>query len=338
MKSIYSIPALVVAIALALSANAAAPGPTVMGSEPLAPGKFVWQAKPATAGPVLVVVNLDEQLAYVYQNGKRIGRSTVSSGKAGKETPTGVFSILQKRQEHYSSKYNNAPMPYMQRLTWDGIALHAGKLPGYPASHGCIRLPYDFSKLLFGVTGNGATVVIASNHQSPSTVTGDLLLSNRSPSAAPAPTRGGKWSWAAGDAPGGILTIVLSQKQKLAIVLRDGREIGRAPIALNGAPLETTATFILLEGQKAEPSKIVPGRSALNWLAIGDGSRPDRVEPLAGDLAARMSFPSDFAQKVYDNLRPGATVVITNESLETSATGSKLTVMASGEETTPAAK
>jgi hypothetical protein len=330
MKSTCTVFALVVAISLALSA-AAGPIPTVSGNEPLAPGKFVWDAKASATGPLLVAVNIDEQMAYVYRNGQRIGRSTVSTGKEGHETPTGVFTILQKKKEHYSKKYNNAPMPYMQRLTWDGIALHAGKLPGYPASHGCIRLPYEFSRLLFGVTDHGATVVMSRHREAPSLVSGDLVLSNRQP-ATGAPARGGTWSWAANDVPGGILTIVLSQKQKLAIVLRDGREAGRAPIVLNGPPLEGTTTYILLEGSKAEPSRIVPGRAALNWLAIGDGRRPDRVEPLAGEFAQRLSFPSDFAQKVYDNLRPGATVVITNETLETSATGSKLTVMSSGDE------
>ena len=78
----------------------------------------------------------------------------------GHETPTGVFTILQKNKEHYSSTYNNAPMPNMQRLTKRGIALHAGKLPGYPASHGCVRLPHKFSALLFGATQLGMTVVI----------------------------------------------------------------------------------------------------------------------------------------------------------------------------------
>jgi hypothetical protein len=341
MKSIRFPYALVVAIVLSLSAGSAAtfaagPDPTVMGNEPLAPGKFVWDAKSAATGPLLVAVNLDEQMAYVYRNGVRVGRSTVSSGKDGYDTPTGVFSILQKKQEHYSKKYNNAPMPNMQRLTWDGIALHAGNLPGYPASHGCIRLPYDFSKLLFGVTNTGGTVVITRKREAPSTVEGDLLVSNRSDSSAP--ERGGTWSWASDDVANGVLTIVLSQKQKVAIVLRSGREIGRAPIVLNAPPLEGTSTYILLEGRKAEPSRIVPGRSALNWLSIGDGSRADRVEPLAGEFAARVSVPSAFAQKVYDNLQPGATVVITNESLETSATGSKLTVMTSGEEEPPAAR
>src|SRR6478736_641817 len=180
MKSKHSVSALMVAIALAMSASAATPPaagppPTVMGNEPLAPGKFVWDAKPAADGPLLVAVNLDEQMAYVYRNGVRIGRSTVSSGKDGYDTPTGVFTILQKKQEHYSKKYNNAPMPNMQRLTWDGIALHAGNLPGYPASHGCIRLPMEFSKLLFGVSSTGVTVVISRKREAPSEVSGDLL-------------------------------------------------------------------------------------------------------------------------------------------------------------------
>src|SRR6478735_10482720 len=175
MKSTHSIRTRAVVTALALSAVtsivlAAGSAPTVTGNEPLAPGKFVWDAKAAAAGPLLVTVNLDEQMAYVYRNGVRIGRSTVSSGKKGYDTPTGVFSILQKKQEHYSKKYNNAPKPNMQRLTWDGIALHAGNLPGYPASHGCIRLPYEFSKLLFGVTDTGGTVVITRNREAPSMV------------------------------------------------------------------------------------------------------------------------------------------------------------------------
>jgi len=335
MKSTHSIRTRAVVTALAMSAVtsivlAAGSAPTVTGNEPLAPGKFVWDAKAAAAGPLLVTVNLDEQMAYVYRNGVRIGRSTVSSGKKGYDTPTGVFSILQKKQEHYSKKYNNAPMPNMQRLTWDGIALHAGNLPGYPASHGCVRLPMEFSKLLFGATNAGGTVVITRRREAPKMVDGNLPMSSNAGAAAR--VRRGTWSWAADDARDGVVTIVLSQKQRVAIVLRNGREVGRAPVVIDGPPIEGTATYILLEGSRAEPSQIVPGRNALHWLAIGDGSRADRVEPLAGELASRLLVPSAFSQRVYDNLRPGATVVITNESLETSATGSQLTVMTSGEE------
>ena len=102
----------------------------------LKPGEFLWYPQIAPEGPVVLVVSLDEQRAYVYRNGIAIGMSTISSGKEGKETPPGVFTILQKNKDHRSNLYNDAPMPYMQRLTWDGIALHGGHLPGYPASHG----------------------------------------------------------------------------------------------------------------------------------------------------------------------------------------------------------
>ncbi len=124
----------------------------------------------ADIGPILVLVSLDEQRAYVYRNGIEIGVTTISSGKPGHGTPTGVFVILQKDKNHRSSKYNSAPMPYTQRLTWDGVALHAGGLPGYPSSHGCVHLPSRFSEELFAVSPMGMTVVVASERTSPSAV------------------------------------------------------------------------------------------------------------------------------------------------------------------------
>jgi len=102
----------------------------------LNPGEFIWNAAAAPAGPIVVLVSLSEQRAYVYRNGVQIGVTTISTGKGGFDTPTGVFVVLQKDKDHRSKKYNNAPMPYTQRLTWSGVALHAGGLPGYPSSHG----------------------------------------------------------------------------------------------------------------------------------------------------------------------------------------------------------
>ncbi|TCZ78386.1 L,D-transpeptidase family protein [Lysobacter sp. N42] len=127
----------------------------------LAPGEFEWSGEAQPGSRIVVVVSLPQQMAHVYADGVRIGRSTVSTGKPGHETPTGAFPILQKRREHYSNLYDNAPMPFMQRLTWDGIALHAGKIPGYPASHGCVRLPHAFAEKLFELTERDMMVVIA---------------------------------------------------------------------------------------------------------------------------------------------------------------------------------
>ena len=142
----------------------------------LKPGEFLWYPQIAPEGPVVLVVSLDEQRAYVYRNGIAIGVTTISSGKTGKETPTGVFTILQKNKDHRSNLYNDAPMPYMQRLTWDGIALHGGHLPGYPASHGCVRLPQAFAEKLFGITRFGDSVVVANAKASPASVVHPAVL------------------------------------------------------------------------------------------------------------------------------------------------------------------
>lgn len=125
------------------------------------PGDYDWHPEFGPTGDMLIVVSLPQQRLHVYRGGIRIGSSTISSGNAGRETPTGVFTILQKKVKHRSSLYDDAPMPYMQRLTWDGIAMHAGRLPGYPASHGCIRLPLEFSKLLYGATTHDSMVIVA---------------------------------------------------------------------------------------------------------------------------------------------------------------------------------
>ena len=132
-------------------------------AEALRPGQFVWQPERAPAGAVEMVVSLSEQKAYVYRANRLIAVTTVSTGRAGHRTPTGTFPIIEKRRVHFSNLYNNAPMPNMQRLTMGGIALHAGQLPGYAASHGCVRLPMEFSRLLFGITSRGNRVRCTGN-------------------------------------------------------------------------------------------------------------------------------------------------------------------------------
>ena len=142
-------------------------------------GEYNWFPERSLSGPLLIIVSIPDQKVHVYRNGIRIAASTCSTGKPGHNTPTGVFQILQKDKFHRSSTYNNAPMPNMNRLTWSGIALHAGQLPGYPASHGCVRLPMGFSELLFGITRKGMTVVIADNNSnSASVVHPKLILSD----------------------------------------------------------------------------------------------------------------------------------------------------------------
>jgi hypothetical protein len=131
----------------------------------LSTGQFVWGPEAASTGPVSLVIDLTRQRVVLYRGGEPVAASTISSGSKGRETPIGVFTILQKEVAHRSRTYDNASMPFMQRLTPQGVAMHAGNLPGYPASHGCIRLPKDFARLLFGVTELGTVVVITDAEQ-----------------------------------------------------------------------------------------------------------------------------------------------------------------------------
>ena len=129
------------------------------GKKRLRPGQYLWRGVPAD-GPARVVISLSDQLAFLYRGSALVAVSTISSGKPGKDTPTGVFPILEKKKFHRSIKYENAPMPFMQRIDRYGIALHGGHLPGHPASHGCVRLPGEFAAKLFRVTEVGTPVLI----------------------------------------------------------------------------------------------------------------------------------------------------------------------------------
>lgn len=112
---------------------------------------------------VLIVISKTSQRMYVFKDGAPWGSSPVSTGRRGHATPAGVFPILQKRPFHRSNIYSNAPMPFMQRLTWSGIAIHAGHLPGYAASHGCVRLPRAFAQSLYNLTSASSTTVVITN-------------------------------------------------------------------------------------------------------------------------------------------------------------------------------
>ena len=162
MKTLFSLGILICASASA----AAQPGgnPTMAErAAALGPGQYVWEAKSASTGPVFLTIDLTAQRAMVYRDGALIAASAISTRSLGRETPTGVFTILEKQVMHRSTTYDDAPMPYMQRLTSKGIAIHAGDLPGYAASHGCIRLPNDFAKRLYTITEIGTPVMITDN-------------------------------------------------------------------------------------------------------------------------------------------------------------------------------
>jgi L,D-transpeptidase-like protein len=136
-------------------------------------------ASRAAGEPILAIVSLQSQHITIYDANGWMLRAPVSSGQKGRETPAGIFSVLEKEAEHYSNLYDDAFMPHMQRITWSGIALHGGVLPGHPASHGCIRLPYDFAEHLFDLTRPGLRVIVAPTDVAPVEIAHPLLPQSR---------------------------------------------------------------------------------------------------------------------------------------------------------------
>jgi lipoprotein-anchoring transpeptidase ErfK/SrfK len=131
-----------------------------LGTKGLKPGQYVWASAIPSEGDTRIVLDLLTQMTYVYRGDRLVGASTMSSAKRGMVTPLGFWSILEKRPFYRSKKYENAPMPWMQRIDTYGIALHGGNNPGYPASHGCVRLPMKFAEKLYGLTKVGSKVII----------------------------------------------------------------------------------------------------------------------------------------------------------------------------------
>ncbi len=282
----------------------------------LKPGQYLWAPTVAPSGPVLVVVSLPLQRCYVYRNGVLIGVTTVSTGKTGHTTPTGVFTVLQKRVQHKSNLYDSAPMPYMQRLTWTGIAMHAGNLPGYPASHGCIRMPMAFSKLLYGITKLGMTVVITDVDAVPRVApTPDLLQT--STEAATADQQGVLWQ--PEKSPSGPVSLILSAADRKLVVLRNGVLIGSTPVEIAGPVSETTAYSL---------SKI--DGEGFHWLQLPlPGQSWKGARELSASERARVSLPGWFRNELDAELTPGVTLVVTTDSLKTGDTGTRLMVIES---------
>lgn len=292
----------------------------------LKPGEFIWDDRVAPAGPMVLLVNLKTQRAYAYRNGVRIGASTVSTGKDGHKTPTGVFTILQKNKDHVSNIYKGAKMPYMQRLTWDGIALHAGNLPGYPASHGCVRLPLEFSKKLFETTSLGMTVVVVDEAVTPKSVADDAVLAPVGPKGqrldAPALALGDRdFRWEPQKSPSGPVTVVFSTESRIGVVYRNGVEIGRTKIAVpEGFDIGTRV--VQFSGFDAN------GEGTWMYIGIPGYAERDgqRVEPNA---LRRITVPEGFRDALRSVIVPGTTIMGTDGPISDETRGAGMTILTS---------
>ena len=222
-------------------------------------------------GQLLIAVSIAKQRLTVYDDGMAIAHSPVSTGTATHPTPTGVFSIIQKNRFHRSNIYSGAPMPFMQRITWSGVALHAGVLPGYPASHGCIRLPSDFAVRLFATTKMGARVVVSQEELSPSDIAhAHLFKPKAKPAPEPAPV---------------VATPAVKPEEKPA-------QIAVAAEQKPAAPVET------IKAEKVEAAAPVVEKDAVaNSDAEKSSSEPQEAVEAGDASAATVVAAKDEAEK-----------------------------------------
>ena len=282
----------------------------------LKPGEFLWTPEKSPSGPVAIIVSLPDQLVHVYRGGVRIGVSTCSTGKKGHSTPTGVFTILQKDKDHRSSTYNNAPMPNMNRLTWSGVALHAGDLPGYPASHGCVRLPPKFSEHLFTVTHVGTPVIIADDHSELAIVThpGPTLSSlaahemhatvaGLEKKTLPPKERHEDMQHA--------VSLLVSRADRELYILKDGNVVAKGPIDIV-RPNEPFGShvFVLVAPHQN-------GRSA-RWKVVRHGPGASGSGGSAAALLGRVQSDPKLAKQVAGLMHPGLVLVMTDAPLHSS--------------------
>src|SRR5213083_1256927 len=270
-------------------------------------GEYVWEPERAPEGPLLIVASVTEQVAYVYRNGIRIARSSVSTGRPGHRTPTGVFTILEKEVHHTSSIYKGAEMPYMERVTWGGIALHAGDLPGYPDSHGCVRLPLEFSKLLFGVTMKGATVIIADTHSAPAETVHPGLFFARSGEESE-PEAAGQFEWNPDKSPAGPVSVIVSSADKTVYVCRNGMEIGGAGIPNPQVTLPLKdLVFSALQGTDPD--------GHLRWVQVTTKGKDTSSQSLFA-AAQKSGLPAKFLTEAKQVISPGATIIFTDKPVD----------------------
>lgn len=264
---------------------------------PIAPGRSFWLPELSPAGPVVAVVNLYTQHAQIYRNGIAIGYTSVSTGKRGYGTPTGRFQVLEKRRFHRSSTYGNAPMPWMVRLTWSGIAFHSGALPGFPASHGCIRLPASFAPQLFGALSLGDTVAVLNQPADAFTTLAPIDPLGR-PLLQPEMLAATAW-WreAAASLAAPPLALLASLPQQRLFVLEAGQVAAAAPLPPGAR-------------QQALPLAAAP----LSWQPPGHWQAPGQSGNAADATLWQTVLPSDaaFSQRLRARITPGSTLVLSD--------------------------
>ena len=308
------------------------------------------QVQDASKGPLQIIISIADQRISVYENGALIARSSVSTGVERHPTPLGVFSVISKHKWHRSNIYSAAPMPYMQRITWSGIALHAGDLPGYPASHGCIRLTNDFAIRLWHLTKRGTRVIIAHEDVRPVEIANPQLFVPK-PRVASASPEAGTATLASNDSVTGAITPPLisnndegsktsdpasagAKAQKVApisvfvsrqlsklFVRRGFTPVFDVPIKIRDiAEPMGTHVFSAIEFQNegaamrwtvvSIPEKSSPNQGNSPRLHKGS-SIPDK----ANAALDRIEIPQDAIDRISELLTPGSSLIVSDHGI-----------------------
>jgi hypothetical protein len=253
--------------------------------------------------PIVAVVSLRDQRVTVYDATGWILRAPVSSGQKGRETPAGIFSVIQKEVEHYSNLYDDAFMPHMQRITWSGIALHGGPLPGYPASHGCIRLPYDFAARLFDLTRVGMRVIVAPADAEPVEIAHPALFMPKPGAEAQAAARAAEAEDAA----------------------RKAAQARQAAVSASREATRATAALRAVENQKRKAEAQLAAAEA----ALGSATSPEKEARAADarakaaakleELQAQLAAANTELQPKLDAVAPAREAAVTAEAARVAA-------------------
>jgi hypothetical protein len=240
--------------------------------------------------PIMAIVSLRAQRITVYDADGWIFRAPVSSGQKGRETPAGIFTVIQKQAEHYSNLYDDAFMPHMQRITWSGIALHGGVLPGHPASHGCIRMPFDFAARLFDATAMGMRVIVAPTDVAPVEIVHPLLFQSkpgagalaaaRSAEAEEAARQAAQARRAAGTAQGEVTQAMVPVRVAENLKLRAEAQLAAAETAL-GSAISAEAR------QHAEDAKVQAAARIAELQVQWEAAKAELQPKLDASIAAR---------------------------------------------------
>jgi L,D-transpeptidase catalytic domain len=240
----------------------------------------------APKGPLQIIISIADQRISLYDNAALIARSSVSTGVEGHPTPLGVFSVISKQRWHRSNIYSAAPMPYMQRVTWSGIALHAGVLPGYPASHGCIRLTNAFAIQLWHLTKRGTRVIIAHDDVRPVEIANPHLFESK-----PKVASGSSNPQAASVAGNGIITAAKTYAPSMSnVATQEAANLQVPDSAPAGVAPQQIVPISVFVSRKLSKLFVRKGFTPLFDISV---TIKNPAEPLGTHVFTAMEFPNE---------------------------------------------